>query len=388
MEHFNMSPRTRLLSLALSLLFIMISTGNYAALVSDSVTLYTPYTKISVPPGESIDYTIDVINNSSEIRNVDISLSGIPKGWNYDLKSGGWKIGQFSILPHEKRSLSLKLEVPLKVNKGTYKFRVTANGFFTLPITVIISEQGTFKTEFTTEQPNMQGQASSTFTFNANLKNRTADKQLYAPMANAPRGWLVTFKSNFQQVTSVNTEPNSAQPIIIEIKPPEKIGAGKYKIPVSAATISTSANLELEVVITGSYSMELTTPAGLLSTDITAGDVKRVELVISNTGSSELSDIKLEFTAPVKWDVTFDPKKVDKLQAGDNARVFATIKADKKAIPGDYVTNIEAKTPEAASRISFRISVETPMLWGWIGVLIIIVALGSVYYLFRKFGRR
>ena len=305
------------------------------------------------------------------ILNVDISLSGIPKGWNYDLKSGGWKIGQLSILPHEKKSLSLKLEVPLKVNKGTYKFRVTANGFFTLPITVIISEQGTFKTEFTTEQPNMQGQASSTFTFNANLKNRTADKQLYALMA-----------------TSVNTEPNSAQPITVEIKPPEKIAAGKYKIPVSAATISTSANLDLEVVITGSYSMELTTPAGLLSTDITAGDVKRVELVINNTGSSELSDIKLEFTAPVKWDVTFDPKKVDKLQAGDIARVFATIKADKKAIPGDYVTNIEAKTPEAASRISFRISVETPMLWGWIGVLIIFVALGSVYYLFRKFGRR
>jgi uncharacterized membrane protein len=234
----------------------------------------------------------------------------------------------------------------------------------------------------------MQGQASSTFTFNANLKNRTADKQLYALMANAPRGWLITFKSNFQQVTSVNTELNSAQPITIEIKPPEKIGAGKYKIPVSAATISTSANLELEVVITDSYSMELTTPAGLLSTDITAGDVKRVELVITNTGSSELSDIKLEFSAPAKWDVTFDPKKVDKLQAGDIARVFATIKADKKAIPGDYVTNIEAKTPEAASRISFRISVETPMLWGWIGVLIIIVALGSVYYLFRKFGRR
>jgi uncharacterized membrane protein len=32
--------------------------------------------------------------------------------------------------------------------------------------------------------------------------------------------------------------------------------------------------------------------------------------------------------------------------------------------------------------------VKTPMLWGWVGVLIIFIALGSVYYLFRKFGRR
>ena len=33
--------------------------------------LYTPYTKISVPPGESISYSIDVINNSDEVKNAD-----------------------------------------------------------------------------------------------------------------------------------------------------------------------------------------------------------------------------------------------------------------------------------------------------------------------------
>jgi uncharacterized membrane protein len=350
--------------------------------------LYTPFTKISVPPGESIDYPIDVINNSKELINADISLAGVPKGWNYDLKSGAYNIGQISILPGERKNLSLKVEVPMKVNKGSYRFKVVAGDLDELPLVVIVSEQGTFKTEFTSDQPNMQGQANSTFTFNANLKNRTADKQLYALMANAPRGWNVSIKSNYQQVTSVNIEANSTQAITIEIKPPERIEAGHYKVPINASTSTTSANLDLEVVVTGSYSMELTTPTGLLSTTITAGDNKRVELRVVNTGSSELSDVKLDFSAPANWDVTFDPKKVDKLQPGSNAQVFATIKADKKAIAGDYVTNIDARTPEVSSKISFRISVETPMLWGWVGVFIIIAALGSVYYLFRKYGRR
>ena len=31
---------------------------------SGSIILYTPYTKISVPPGASIDYSIDLINNN------------------------------------------------------------------------------------------------------------------------------------------------------------------------------------------------------------------------------------------------------------------------------------------------------------------------------------
>jgi len=383
-----MSTCTKWLSLFLFPLFGIMSTVNNAALAANSVTLYTPYTKISVPPGESIDYTIDVINNSSELQNVEISLAGMPKGWNYILKSGGWNIGQLSILPGEKKSLSLKVEVPLKVNKGSYRFKVMAGGFYSLPLVVIVSEQGTFETEFTTGQPNMEGHASSSFTFKADLKNRTADKQLYALKANAGRGWNVTFKANYKQVTSVSIDANSAEDITIDIDPPDKIEAGTYKIPVIAATSSTSASLELEVVITGSYEMELTTPGGLLSTSITAGDEKRVELLIKNTGSAELTDISLSYSAPVNWNVTFDPKKVDNLEPGKDVRVLATVKADKKAIAGDYVTNLEARTPEVSSKAAFRISVKTPMLWGWIGVLIIIAALGSVYYLFRKYGRR
>ena len=92
----------------------------------------------------------------------------------------------------------------------------------------------------------------------------------------------------------MNTEPNSTQAVTIEIKPPDGIGAGTYKIPLNATTSTSSANTELEVVITGSYSMVLSTPTGLLSTSITAGEEKRIELQVSNTGSSELSDITLE----------------------------------------------------------------------------------------------
>jgi uncharacterized membrane protein len=383
-----MATQTKRLRSFSLLVFFTLTLNGFADTSADSITLYTPFTRISVPPGQSIDYIIDVINRSGEIKNVDISLAGIPRGWNYIMKSGDWNVGQLSILPGEKRSLSLRLEVPLNVNKGTYRFKVVADGVNALPLEVIVSQQGTFRTEFTTDQPNMQGHATSAFTFNANLRNRTADKQSYALIADAARGWNVVFKSNYQQVTSVNSEPNSTQPVSIEIKPPEKIEAGAYKITVSAVTNNSSASLDLEVVITGSFGMELSTPTGLLSTKVTAGEEKQLELVINNTGTSQLTDIAMNSSSPVNWDVKFDPKKVSNLLPGKTAQVFAIIKADKKAIPGDYVVTIESKTPEVSSKISFRVSVETPMLWGWIGVLVIIVAFGSVYYLFRKYGRR
>lgn len=383
-----MPTQTKWLRLFLILAIGVISIVSHANQAPESVTLYTPFTKISVAPGESIDYAIDVINNSKEIQNADISVTGIPAGWNHSIKSGGWTISQISILPGERKSISLKVDVPLSVNKGNYKFNVNATGLSSLPLVINISQQGSFKSEFTTTQANMQGNVNTPFTFSANLKNRTSEKQNYAFVANAPRGWTVTFKANYQPVTAVEVEANNTTPITIEIKAPEKTEAGKYKIPVRAETGSSFSDLDLEAVITGSFGMEMTTPTGLVSSDLTAGESKQIELVITNNGSSNLADIKPEYSAPVNWSVTFDPKKVDLLQPGKTARVYATIKADKKAIPGDYITNIEAKTPEVSSKLSFRISVETPMLWGWFGVLITLVALGSVYYLFRKYGRR
>jgi uncharacterized membrane protein len=141
-------------------------------------------------------------------------------------------------------------------------------------------------------------------------------------------------------------------------------------------------------VITGTYGIVLTTPTGLLSTNITAGEKKRLDLVISNAGSTELRNVKLTSSAPINWEVVFDPAKVDRIEPGKSAEVVVSIKAYKKAIAGDYATNLEAATSEASSKASFRITVKTPMIWGWAGIFIILGALGGVYYLFRKYGRR
>lgn len=370
------------------LIFVFFSGIFSVTCIAQSISLYTPYTEISVPPGESIDYSIDVINNSNAIREAKISLKNVPDGWNYELKSGGWSVGRIAVLPGEKKNLSLNITVPLKIEKGTYHFLVEAEGYDRLPIAVIITEEGTFKTEFSSKQANMEGAADSKFTFNASLRNSTGEPQVYALSTNVQRGWNVAFKANYKQVSSVQIEPNSTQDLTIEIDPPHQIKAGTYKIPLRATTRNTSADLVLEVVITGSYKLELTTPTGLLSTDITAGGDRRVELLLRNTGSADLETIKMKFTAPSKWDVVFDPKEVGLIESGATATVFATIKADRNAIAGDYVTKMEASTPEASDEASFRVSVRTPLLWGWTGIIIILVALGSVYYLFRKYGRR
>ncbi|MGC9354243.1 MAG: NEW3 domain-containing protein [Mariniphaga sp.] len=382
-----MLNRTQILTRIFLPFFFMFLTGS-SFVSAQALRLYTPYTKITVPPGESIDYSIDVINNGSATGTAEISVTGLPESWSYTLRSGGWDVQEISVLPGEKKTMNLKVEVPFEIDKGSYTFRVVARNYAVLPLSVNVSEQGTLKTEFTSEQANMQGHATSNFTFRTKLNNQTGEKQLYALASNAPRGWNVVFKPNYQQATSVEIEPNQSKDISVEIKPPYNVKSGKYKIPVIASTSATSASLDLEVDITGTYEMELTTPSGLLSAGITSGRQKRIDMVVRNTGSSDLSNVRMSSSKPQGWEVTFDPDTIPMIAAGETAEVLATIKAYEKAIPGDYVINVTAQTPETNSKAAFRMSVKTSMLWGWLGILIILGAIWVIYYLFRKYGRR
>lgn len=93
--------------------------------------------------------------------------------------------------------------------------------------------------------------------------------------------------------------------------------AGTYAIPVKAATNATSAEAELEAVITGTHELKLTTPSERLNAKVTAGGKETIELEIKNTGSAPVADIELSAEAPAKWSVKFEHEKITHLAAVD-----------------------------------------------------------------------
>jgi len=138
----------------------------------------------------------------------------------------------------------------------------------------------------------------------------------------------------------------------------------------------------------GTYGLELSTPTGNLNGQLTVGGEKKMELVVTNTGSSELRGIELTASTPVDWEVRFEPETIDVLAPGETATVQAFIKSSPKAIAGDYIVSVEASTPETTAKADLRMSVKTSMLWGLVGVVIIALVAAGIWYLFRKYGRQ
>lgn len=384
-HHHALNKRISLL-LMLALAACML--GALPAQAAEGVTLFTRYTNISLPPGDSINYSIDVVNNHTDVVTVPLTVVGMPEGWEYDLRGGGHQLREISVMPGESESVFLDVTVPLQVEKGTYAFSLAAGTLARLPLTIEVTEKGIFQTQLTSDQANLEGHADSSFTYTLKLENRTAEAQNYALQALAQPGWSISFLTGGSRVTSVQAEAGATETITVQVQPPAQVKEGAYNIPISASNQSTTAELELEAVITGSYGISLSTPSGRLSSEVTAGGERSIELQVTNTGTADLRDINLTYNAPIDWEVSFNPKNIEQLAAGQSTTVEAIVRASKKAIAGDYVTSMTASSPEASSHADFRIAVKGSMLWGWIGVLIIVAVVVGIYAMIRKYGRR
>ncbi|WP_198674166.1 COG1470 family protein [Chitinophaga alhagiae] len=241
---------------------------------------------------------------------------------------------------------------------------------------------------FTVRLMNIEAAGNATFTYNARLQNVASSPRIYQLSAAVPPGWNVSFKVEGIQVTSLSMEPQKGYDIIIDVHPAIDVKPGKYPIPVRAVASADSLKLDLEAVVKGSYGLTLTTPTGRLSADVTEGRRKEIRLQVKNTGTMVLENIDLSAQAPPQWEATFAPSAIARLDPGKDAEVTATLNVPDKTIAGDYVTNFTAKNANATSSASFRMTVKTSVLTGWLGLLVILAALGAVYYLIRKYGRR
>jgi uncharacterized membrane protein len=241
---------------------------------------------------------------------------------------------------------------------------------------------------FTTRLMNLEATSKETFRYNASLNNAGNRSKIYELTATLPPGWTSSFRVDGMQVSSFRLDSNKTQDLTIEITPSPEAKPGKYQIPVTATADQESLRLDLEAAVKGAYAVELTTPTGRLSDEVTEGTRKPIHLTVKNTGSLPLDALELAAQSPTKWDATFEPAKIDRLEPGKTLDVVANVHVPDKTIAGDYVSNFTVKNNNTNANAAYRVTVTTSWLAGWLGILVILLAIGIVYSLIRKYGRR
>ncbi|MEQ6168625.1 NEW3 domain-containing protein [Ekhidna sp. MALMAid0563] len=242
--------------------------------------------------------------------------------------------------------------------------------------------------KFTTNLFNIEKAANETFRYNATLKSNTNVEQKYDLKADVPAGWRTSFKVRGSNITSILLEGNKTESISIELIPVYNCKPGTYEIPVTASSETDTLSFDLEAVVKGSYEVQLTTPSGRLSGDVVEGKTMQITLKVKNSGSLPLNKLNLTSRTPSKWQASFSPESIESLEPDESVDVSVSLSVPEKTLPGDYISSFTVKNSETKGSADYRVTVETSVLAGWIGVLVILVAIGIIFFLIRKFGRR
>lgn len=382
-----------LLSIGILVMAIMLLPLQQAQAQS-RLEISTTYPGISAVRGESITFPLQIKNNGSTSEVVGLEVKAAPEKWTASLRGRGREIQKVYVKPNSYASTDLKVNIPDQVEPGEYSITVVASGEEgyqdSLKLTVKIAEARAGEDKLIAEYSELKGPNDATFKFKVDLSNNGNSEQIYSLGAQAPDGWQVSFKPSYeqQQVASISVKSGETKGLDVKVIPPASAEAGEYTIPIHAVSTAGKATEELKVIISGTYDLELTTPTGRLNADVVAGKEKKVNLKVINTGSAVLNNINFSSREPQDWSVTFDPKSIDTLKAGESRQVTATITADSKAIAGDYVVSLTASTRETRDNAELRVTVKTSTIWGIVGILIVLLVIAGVYWAFRTYGRR
>ncbi len=213
-----------------------------------------------------------------------------------------------------------------------------------------------------------------------------------------PSGWDAAVGSGQTEVRAINltgSHKESLKLVAIGLtsqEPGEYAFSANFKSSVEGDPLEGS--IDFTAVITATYEIKLTTKSGEqastgeLSANVTSGKDNHVILVVNNNSSTSLDNIKITSTEPEGWRVSFDKNEIESIEAGESEEVDMTINPAEKSIAGDYMITVNAKSEKAQDDMNLRVTVETPTIWGIVGIGIIVIVIVAVAIIFTRLGRR
>jgi uncharacterized membrane protein len=375
------------LSIALALWVLPL--GFSTALAADGLTMTTQFPDITVSPGTQASFTISV--KTTTAARVGLSLTGAPPSWNAALHGGGFVVSSVETNGKDATDVRLDINVPTDAN-GVTNMTITGTSggsTVTLPLSVKVEANAGGEVTVTPDYTQLKGAANSSFTFNLSISNQTGEDLTYTATGEGPDGWTVDVTLTGQsQAVSGTVKANGSANIAVKVTPADNAQAGTYNAAIVATVGGKQYPISLELDITGSYALSLSTPNQLLSGHGPSGSVTQQQFTITNTGTAPVTNVQMTATAPTNWKVDFSPASIDSVAVGVPVTVTANITPTGDAISGDYSLTFNARGKEANDSTDFRFTVETSLLGGIIGAVLIIAAVGGLLWVFRRYGRR
>lgn len=374
-----------------------------AVLAQGPLEMFTAYPAVTADPGSTPKFPVTVITDTAQ--RVDLTVVSAPDGWDVTLRGAGSTVSAVftAANPDVPTQIVGTFTAEVKVaddavpatNQVVIEAHSAAGNTARLTLDITTEEQSLGSVELSTDFPNLRGSTSTAFRFNLQLANNTNQQLVFGLETDGPPGWDIEAKPSGDAAAATATlDAGATTGVAVTADPPSDEAAGTYDIVVRAVGGPAPVETHLTIEITGSFALTLDTVDGRLNARVTAGQTTTLNVVITNSGTSPLTNVNLTATPPRDWKVTFDPATVATIPAGatnNTITVPVTIQAANNALAGDYLLTIRASSQDessATAKIEVRTTVDTSPLGYLIGVGILVVVGVGLFFVFQRYGRR
>lgn len=363
--------------------------GVSGALAANGLTLTTPYPAITVSPGTQVAFDLSL--QTTDPARIDLAVSGAPASWKAVLRGGGRVVAAVQTDGDKATTVRLDVDVPTDAT-GPARIVVTATSSgttVTLPLDINVQADAggvvTVKPDYTA----LKGSSNQSYTFNLTISNQTPADVSYTATGEGPTGWTVDVTLTGQeQAVSGTAKAGGTNNVAVKVTPASNADAGTYKVAVVATVGGKQFPIELGLEITGSYALTLSTPTQVLSANGPAGNATDETFTITNNGTAPVTNVVVSGSLPTNWKATYDPPTIASIAAGQAVNVTAKITPSADAIAGDYSLTFTAKGQEANDSAEIRFTVEASLVGALIAVGLIVIIIGGLLWVFRRYGRR
>ena len=346
--------------------------------------------------GESREFDLNIVNlGTKDITNITFSAVE-PAGWSItfspekiDLLEAG-----------ETREITAIMQIPTDIDGGDYMVNFKASGDqataekIDIRVKVNIIKE---IIELNPTYPTLEAVAGEDFVYEVGFYYVGEDPREFNMIVTTPQDWDAYITPPYEKekkISAVRLEPLQAagNKIRLVVAAPfwPLPEPGEYKITLELVSPDGwEASTELKAVVTARYNLIMVPASERYNTKATAGEDNFFSIELGNLGTADVANIKFSSTKPEGWSIEFAPDKIDSLAAVDSQTVELNIKPPTETIAGDYSIAIRASGEQTASQeMSIRVTVETPTVWGWVGVVIIIIVVVGLVVVFMRFSRR
>ena len=226
------------------------------------------------------------------------------------------------------------------------------------------------------------------------LEEEVVDK-VFDILVTYPDGWFAATTPQYETTTeilAVKLTSGKAETIRVVAAPLIQQEPGEYPISVTIKSNIEDDPLEgiaeYKAIIIGTYELDLKTKSGMVSTEINSGQDNHYTLTLENLGSDSIESIKISSTEPEGWRIDFDQQEIEILESAVKIEIDVTISPPDKTLAGDYVLSFNVNSENSTDDIELRVTVETPTIWGIVGIAVIIIVVIGIAVVFSRLGRR